>query len=167
MQVRVTVRTEFPTTLERAFKTPMLCDLSKIHTGFGPLPRVTHCLDDEDWGRPGSTKRIVSGPSIAFRGGESSLDRVVERVENAAWKIEVGSFKAPVLGFEKFVGEWKTTERAPGRVAIEYTYTMHGRGLLLAPLQWLFTKVFWRLYMRQVLANVRRLAVAGEPYRHA
>ena len=37
--------------LERAFKTPMLCDVSKVHTGFLLMPRVTHCTEDEDWGR--------------------------------------------------------------------------------------------------------------------
>ena len=39
--------------LERTFKTPMLCDLSKVHTGFGIMPIVTHTTDDKEWGKLG------------------------------------------------------------------------------------------------------------------
>ena len=42
--------------LPRAFKTPMLCDISKVHTGYGFIPKVSHCTDDENWGKPGFSK---------------------------------------------------------------------------------------------------------------
>lgn len=43
----VTISAIFECSLERAFKTPMLCDVTKVHTGYGFMPRVTHCIDDE------------------------------------------------------------------------------------------------------------------------
>jgi 2-succinyl-5-enolpyruvyl-6-hydroxy-3-cyclohexene-1-carboxylate synthase len=41
MTTSVTVQTIYHCSLERAFKTPMLCDVSKVHTGYGIMPKVT------------------------------------------------------------------------------------------------------------------------------
>ena len=46
MITKVNVSTIYECSLERAFKTPMLSDVSKIHTGFGIMPKVTHTTDD-------------------------------------------------------------------------------------------------------------------------
>jgi len=32
-----------------AFKRPILCDVSKVHTGCGMMTKVTHCNDDKNW----------------------------------------------------------------------------------------------------------------------
>ncbi|TAE51947.1 MAG: hypothetical protein EAZ89_09340 [Bacteroidetes bacterium] len=164
MTTRVSVTTIYDCSLERAFKTPMLCDVSKVHTGFGVMPKVTHCTEDQDWGKPGSIKKIFVAPSPTFAGGEASTDKLVERIENAYWKIEVSDFKSWLLGFTKFVGEWKTTELEPNKILIEYTYTMHVGNVWLYPINWLFTKTFWRIYMKRVLENIRKMAYEGEPY---
>ncbi|MBK7938145.1 MAG: hypothetical protein IPJ82_14130 [Lewinellaceae bacterium] len=125
MTTRITVNTIYTCSLERAFKTPMLCDVAKVHTGFGLMPKVTHCTEDTLWGRPGGSKKVFVAPSLTFKGGESSVDTVIERIENEYWKIEVSDFKSWMLGFSKFVGEWRTTEIAANRILIEYTYTLH------------------------------------------
>lgn len=65
------------------------------------------------------------------------------------------------------MGEWRTTELGPNEVRVDYTYTLHANTPWLAPLQWLFAKVFWPVYMGRVLENVRALAYAEEPYRHS
>lgn len=167
MQFRVTIFARFNCSLERAFKTPMLCDVSKVHTGFWLMPKVTHCTDDEHWGKPGFSKKVFVAPSLTQKGGWASVDTVLERIENQYWKIEVSDFKSWMLGFFKFVGEWQTTELQPGVVAVKYTYTLHSDSVLLYPLNWLFAKTFWRIYMKHVLENVRAMAYANEPYRHA
>lgn len=164
MQTTVRVTTIFRCPLERAFKTPILCDVSKVHTGFGPMPRVTHCTEDEGWGRVGARKRVFVARSWTFAGGEASTDRVLERVEDDRWRIEVTDFKAWMLGFTRFVGEWKTTELGPNEIRVDYTYTLHAGSPWLRPLQWLFANVFWKIYMRRVIENVRALAYAEEPY---
>ena len=166
MTTSVTVKTIYRCSLERAFKTPMLCDVSKVHTGFGIMPRITHCTEDESWGKPGGSKKVFAAPSLTFKGGESSVDKVLERVENQYWKIEVSDFKSWMLGFHKFVGEWKTTEIGENEILIEYTYTLHSDIALLYPLNWLFAKTFWKTYMKRVLENVRKLAYGNEPYQY-
>ncbi|MFM9984638.1 MAG: hypothetical protein ACKVOK_05355 [Flavobacteriales bacterium] len=160
----VTVKTIYTCSLERAFKTPMLCDVAKVHTGFGIMPRVTHCTDDVNWGQPGSGKKVHVAKSLTFAGGESSTDSVLERIENKYWKIEVSEFKSWMLGFTKFVGEWKTTEISPNRIQVDYTYTLHSNTIWLYPMNWLFTHTFWRIYMKRVLENIRKMTMANEPY---
>jgi hypothetical protein len=166
MKSRITVTTIYNCSLERAFKAPMLCDVSKVHTGYGIMPKVTHCTDDEHWGQPGFSKKVFVAKSLSQKGGWTSVDKVIERIENKYWKIEVSDFKSWMLGFSRFVGEWKTTELEPNKILIEYSYTLHSDIALLYPLNWLFAKTFWKTYMKQVLENVRQLAYNNEPYRY-
>lgn len=167
MTTSVKVSTIYNCSLERAFKTPMLCDVSKVHTGYLVMPKVTHCTDDENWGQPGSSKKVFAAKSLTQKGGFVSVDNVIERVENKYWKIEVCDFQSWLLGFSKFTGEWQTTEIEKNKILIEYTYTMHSDIALLYPLNWLFTKTFWKTYMKRVLENVRQMAYNNEPYQYA
>ena len=121
------ISTIYDCSLERAFKTPMLCDLSKIHTGFWIMPKVTHTTKDENWGKPGSSKKIYVAKSFSQKGGFSSVDNILERVENKYWKIQVDNFQSWMLGFYKFVGEWKTTQVEPNKIMVEYTYSLHSK----------------------------------------
>lgn len=164
MDFKISVSAIFECSLERAFKTPMLCDVSKVHTGYGLMPKITGCTDDENWGKPGYIKKVFAGKSLTFKGGEVSTDKVIERVENKYWKIEVSDFKSWMLGFSKFTGEWQTTELAPGRIQVDYTYTLHAENAFLYPFNWLFAHAFWKTYMKKVLENVREMAYKEEPY---
>src|SRR3954468_13176113 len=110
MKTKVKVSTTYTCSLERAFKTPMLCDVAKVHTGYGIMPRVTHCTDDERWGQPGFSKNVFARNPLTQKDVFASVDKVIERVENKYWKIEVSQFQIWMLGFSKFVGEWQTSE---------------------------------------------------------
>lgn len=145
----------------------MLCPVSKVHTGYGFMPKVTHATNDEHWGQPGSSKKIFAAKSLIQKGGFVSVDTLIERIENQYWKIEVSQFQTWMLGFSKFVGEWQTTEIEPNKILVEYTYTLHSDIALLYPLNWLFAKTFWKTYMNHVLENVRQMAYHNEPYTHA
>ena len=166
MVTRVSVNTIFNCSLERAFRTPMLCDVSKVHTGFGIMPKVTHCTEDENWGKPGYSKKVYVAKSPTQKGGFASVDKVLERIENKYWKIEVSEFQSWMLGFYRFVGEWKTTEIEPGKILIEYTYFLYANMPILYPANWIFAKTFWKLYMKKVLENVRVMVDKNEPYKY-
>lgn len=165
MNIRVTVITIYNCSLQSAFKSPMLCDVTKVHTGFwGMMPKVTNCTDDKNWGKPGYGKKIFVAKSLTQKGGWGFTDKVIERLENQYWKIELADFKFAMLGLTKFTGEWTTTEIEPNKILITYTYTLHSDIALLYPFHWLFAQTFWRTYMKQVLENIRQLAMSGEPY---
>ncbi|MEI6312780.1 MAG: hypothetical protein WCP57_11020 [Bacteroidota bacterium] len=164
MKTCVHIQSIYHCSLEQAFKTPMLSDLSKVHTGFLIMPKVTHTTEDADWGQIGSSKKVHVAKSLTQKGGWASNDNVLERIENKYWKIEVNQFQAWMLSFTKFVGEWQCTELEPNKILIDYTYTMYSNNLLLYPLNWLFTKTFWRIYMKRVLENIRMMIKNEEPY---
>jgi len=166
MVTTVRVTTIYNCSLERAYKTPMLCDLSKIHTGYGIMPRVTHTTNDNNWGQPGSSKRVFMAKSLTQKGGFASIDHILERIENQYWKIRVDHFQFWVLGFTKFIGEWKTTALETNKIYVEYTYHLHFKNALLYPICWIFAKTFWKRYMKKVLVNVKELAYQEEPYLH-
>jgi hypothetical protein len=163
MKTKTEITAIFDTTLERAFKTPMLCDVSKVHSGYSVTPKV-YCTEDENWGKVGGSRKVFSEKSLMSRGGESALDKVLERKENEYWKIEISDFKFWMGGFEKFQGEWITSLLPDGKVQIRYRYTMFSNGVLLYPFHWVFTKTVWRGYMKHVLENVRQLAMNNAPY---
>ncbi|MFZ4545044.1 MAG: SRPBCC family protein [Saprospiraceae bacterium] len=164
MKLTVHIDSVFNCSLERAFKTPMLCDVALVHTGYGLMPRITHSTEDEEWGRPGGSKKVFAAASLTFAGGEASTDTVIERVENKYWKIEVSDFQSWMLGFNRFVGEWNCTELEPNKILIDYTYTLHADTAWLYPLNWLFANLFWKTYMKRVLENIRKMAYDKEPY---
>jgi hypothetical protein len=164
METIVKASTIYTCSLERAFKTPLLCDVTKVHTGFGVMPKVTHCTDDEMWGKVGGSKKIYAAKSWTQKGGFISMDTVLERIENSYWKFEVSDFQSWMLGFSKFTGEWKTTQLEPTKILIDYTYTLTSKNAILAPLNWIFAKTFWKMYMNRVLKIVQKLAHNKEPY---
>ena len=45
--------------------------------------------EDERWGKPGASKKVFAAKSLTFKGGQASVDKVLERIENKYWKIEV------------------------------------------------------------------------------
>ncbi len=167
METKVKISAIFNCSLERAFKTPILCDITKVHTGYGLTPRVTHCTEDENWGQIGSSKKVFVDRSLTQKGGFGMVDNVLERIENKYWKIELNDFQSWMFGFYKFVGEWQTTEIEKGKILIEYTYTLHTNSLITYPINWLFTKTFWRKYMKHVMENIRQLTTHKEPYKYA
>lgn len=144
----------------------MLCDVTKVHTGIGIMPKVTHVSDDVHWGVPGSSKKIYVADSLTQKGGYGSRDHIIERVDNQYWVIQVDDFQSWMLGFYKFVGEWKTTPLEGEEVLVEYTYFLYSDNPVFYPLNWLFAKTFWRIYMRRVLENVRELAYTEAPYQY-
>jgi hypothetical protein len=166
MQTTTEITAIFNTSLERAFKSPMLCDITKVHSGYGVTPKVTHCTEDETWGKVGGSRKVFMAKTPTFKGGESSLDIVLERKENEYWKIEVSDFKTWSMGFRKFQGEWFTTKRADGSIHIRYKYTMFSDSVVFYPFHWLFTKLVWRNYMQHVIENVRQLTLMDAPYLH-
>jgi hypothetical protein len=63
------------------------------------------------------------------------------------------------------VGEFPDQRRKcmpPNQIQIDYTYTQHFKTPFLYPLNWMFTHLFWKKYMNQVLENIRVIAESDE-----
>ncbi|CAG5081537.1 hypothetical protein [Parvicella tangerina] len=161
---KVEISDVFPCELERAFKTPMLCDITKVHTGFLFMPKVTHCLDDENWGKIAGSRRVFMAKTFTFKGGEALLDTVIDRQENQHWKIQVNQVQVFTFGIHTFIGEWITTPIDAHTTQVRYQYTLEAKSGLLYPFQWFTAKVLWKIYMRRVMNNIRQLAITKSPY---
>lgn len=166
MKFFVKVTSIFDCSLERAFKTPILCDITKVHTGFLFSPKVTHTTEDADWGKVNASKKVYVAKSITQRGGFIFIDKIIERVENKYWKLEINEFQVWALGFYKFEGQWKTTQLEKNKILIEYSYNLYSKMPIFYPVNWLFTKIFWRIYMKKVMENIKVMAYQNEPYQY-
>lgn len=162
MTYNVTVSTIYNCSLERAFKCPMLCNLTKVHTGGLVTPKVIGTIEDETWGIPGGSRKILMVKNLFFKGGLSSLDTVITRTENEYWKIEVSDFQLFMGGFHKFQGEWTTKELESNKIQVDYTYTLFAKYSILYPFHLFFAKVIWKKYMWQVLNNIKVMAEGDE-----
>ncbi len=166
MKIQTQVQCIFSCSIERAFKTPMLCDISAVHRGYGFLPRATHCTDDETWGRIGGSRMVHFASTQFNKKGAGALDTIIDRIENKYWKIEVTEFEMFAFGFNKFIGEWETEKMADGQIRVVYTYNLVTQNILAYPFQWLFTKIIWRAYMKHVIRIIKQLAEDGTEYVH-
>jgi len=52
------------------------------------------------------------------------------------------------------------------KILVEYTYSLYAKTPIFYPFNWLFTKTFWRVYMKRVTENIRRMALNKEPYQY-
>lgn len=163
-QFSTQITTTYKCALERAFKSPMLCDIRKVHSGYLFTPKVTHCTNDENWGKMGGSRLCFFAPNLFSKDGGTALDTVLERRENSYWKIEIGELSFPSMGIKKFQGEWTTVPNSNGTVTIHYRYTLFTNSWLASPFHWLLTKLMWRVYMKHVLENVRTMAEGNEPF---
>ena len=158
MKSNTTVISTFHCSLERAFKTPILGDATKIHTGYGIFPAVTHFTDDKTWGKPGGFRMVHVKKNIIYITGLWAKDITIERKENKYWKWELNNFRQWKMGFQKFVGEWLVENQKDGTILITYTYSLYSNNIFIYPLHWLFTKFMWNKYMKHAMKNIKFLA---------
>lgn len=164
MKFSVRISTIYNCSIEQAFKTPILSDVTKVHTGFLFSPKVVEVRNDEDWGEVGSSKKIFVAKSLFNKEGFAFIDRVLEREEGRYWRIQLDTFQFWILGFDKFVGEWKTCKINDNEVSVEYSYHLHSTKRLYFPLNYLFAHLFWKSYMKIVIENIRQMIAKNEPF---
>ncbi len=164
MKTKATVSAIFHSSLERAFKTPILGDVTKFLVGYGPVPAVVKITDDATWGKPGGTRIPHGAKNFASNGGPIGIDQVYVREENTYWEWGVATFLQPSMGFTEFRGQMSFTEQAPEQIRVEWTYTLYSRSVLAYPFHWFFTKVFWRGQMKKAIRNMQTYAASDAPF---
>jgi hypothetical protein len=164
MKSRTQVFSTFRCSLERAFKIPMLGDATKIHTGYGFIPAITHFTEDDTWGIPDGHRLAHINRSVLYSKGELAKDIILKRENNKYWKWEVNNFKQWRLGFKKFQGEWFVKDLKNGTIEIIYVYTLYTGNVLFYPFHWLFAKTIWNKYMNHLIHNIKFLAESNAPF---
>jgi len=62
--VEISIEYELQCSQEIAFKTPMLCDVLKVHSGYLFMPRALSVSNDSSWGQVGGSKLIFFDKTI-------------------------------------------------------------------------------------------------------
>jgi hypothetical protein len=144
--VSVTVTATTRADVERAFDAIAPIDLSRIFTGFGPLPAVRGVRDQTgDWDHVGAT-RVVE-----LSDGSEARERITAYVRPHHFAYRVGPFTG---SFGRVVraadGTWWFSE-AEGGTEIRWTYAFLP-ARFAAPAVRLAVAPLWRAYARRALA---------------
>ncbi len=164
MKFSNTERATFKCSLERAFKTPILGDATKILTGFLFIPPITGFRADKTWGLEEGSRIPYSNGNLFSSKGAIALDRIITRMENKYWQWELIDFKQTSLFFlDKAVGEYWCHINEDGLISVKWTYSFFPKSFIYNPLVFLLTRV-WSGLQKRALENIKYLAETNAPY---
>jgi hypothetical protein len=150
--VPVTVRVATDVAPKLAFEAAAPIDLTKIFTGFGPLPAVVGIRDQTGpWDHVGVSRRPV------LSDGTASFERITEYEPHSRFSYDVSFTNILDRLVTGAHGSWTFEPTADGGTVINWTYAFRPRRLRGALVRLLIAPV-WRLYMRRALdATVREI----------
>lgn len=158
MRTILEVHSTFNSSLERAFKTPILGDATQFLVGYGVVPAVVRFTDDETWGKPGGTRIPHSAMGLLSEGGAIGVDEVYERIENEYWRWGIAQFLQWGMGFTEFQGELFFRENDNHTVDVRWVYTLYSKSALAYPFHWLFGHIFWKGQMKLAIQKMKNYA---------
>ncbi|MFK7923255.1 MAG: hypothetical protein AB8H47_14930 [Bacteroidia bacterium] len=164
MKTIVTVETIMNSSIERAFKTPILGDATQFLVGYGIIPAVEKFTDDSTWGKIGGQRIPHSAKNLISQGGKIGLDEVYCREENKYWKWGVADFYQWSLGFKEFQGELFFEEVAKNKIKVRWVYTLISESKIAYPLHWLFGVIFWKGQMRIGIRKMKEYAESNADF---
>jgi hypothetical protein len=159
-----TITATFNCPVDRAFKTPILGDATKILIGYWGMQLVAGFADDQTWGKPGGTRVPLTAGPLSFMAPRFGIDEIFVRHENHYWQWGVSRFGPAIFFSTHNCGEWWTTDNHNGTITVTWKYTWYSTSWLTHPYNWLFVKLFWRKVMKNGMANIKQMAEAGEGY---
>lgn len=164
MKTEYTVTSVFRCSLERAFKAPILGDATKILPGYVVIPPVVGFVDDDTWGQVGGHRVPVFKGSLFNPAGPQTFDQILVREENRYWKWQLDDLPWSMSFLKKCQGEWWCTDNGDNTITVTWTYTLFSTNILLHPITYLFTKIFWGGLQRQGIRQIKAIAESGEAF---
>ena len=145
--VAVTVEKVARAAVPDVFQAIAPVDLSRIFTGYGPLPAVAGTRDQTgDWDHVGATR------TVELSDGTVARERITAYEPPAHFAYRVSGFTGRLRLLVTHVdGAWWFTETDDGTTEIRWTYTFQprpGRGALVYAL----VARLWKAYAQRVLA---------------
>jgi hypothetical protein len=160
-----TISAVFKCTIDRAFKTPILGDATKILIGPGGFRLVVGFVNDETWGTTGGHRVPVANGFLFLKPREHGFDQIFARDENRYWKWGVSKFDSVFFFFSiENCGEWWVTDNNNGTISATWKYTWFSRNIITHPINWLFVKLVWSRIMKNGMANIKQMAEMETPY---
>ncbi len=152
----------FNCSLEKAFKTPILGDATKILIGYGQYHIVLGFAKDDTWGIAGGSRVPIYNGTLFTRSGERGIDEIFERNENTYWRWGVKDFG----GFftNRAIGEWFCSDNNNGTISIKWKYTWYSTNFFMRPINWLFVKFYWSNVMKNGMGKIKEMAESDAGY---
>lgn len=164
MKTIIAVEEIFSSSLERAFKTPILGDATIFLAGYGVIPAVEKFTEDSSWGQLGGTRIPHSAKNLLSKGGEIGVDMIAARDENTYWKWGVTEFRQWSMGFTEFQGELFFKKTAENTIQVRWVYTLFSQSGIAYPFHWLFGNVFWKGQMKAGIQKMKAYAESDKPF---
>lgn len=165
MKIKIELTDTFYTSIERAFKAPILGDATKFLNGYRFQPPITGFEEDETWGQVNGIRYLVTSGNFWLSRGRLFTDKILSRNENEFWKWTIYDFKIRLMFFTwKAIGEWKVLERGPNRIEVNYSYTFYSKNIFLHLCTMLFCSVQWKGMMRKAIKGIKLQAESKLPF---
>jgi hypothetical protein len=143
--------------IEQAFDAIIPVELSKVFTGYGPIPAVTHTsAQTGDWDAADQTRTLHLADG-------SSTHEVIDNFDRPSlFQYTVGPFSGPFGQLiHRAEGEFYFTPMAQG-TSVRWTYVWYAKQQWMWPLLWGFTRL-WKAYSRKGLyACVKHAEAAAQ-----
>lgn len=155
---RIQITIEAPR--ERAFDFIAQLDLPQVFRGFGPLPAILGIEHQNgDWNVVGQVRNPL------FSDGSTAMEKLTSCDSPQRFGYTVSDFSGP-LRFLVTRAEcgWrfdsKTGGATRGATRVKWEYVFFARSVIAVPALWVVVAL-WRLYMKQVLQEVKILVETG------
>lgn len=159
-----TITAAFDCPIDRAFKTPMMGDATKILIAPFGYPLVKGFTEDQTWGIVGGSRKIIMNGFLFVKPMQLGFDEIFIREENKYWKWGVSRLGWAAIIFTHNHGEWWVKENPDGKISVTWKYTWFSRNRFTHPFNWLFVKLFWSQVMKNGVRNIRQMAETQTSY---
>ena len=152
--VATTVSIRIASAREPLFDWFIPIELSRILTGWGPVPAVVATSEQSGpWDTPGSRR------TVHLADGSTAHERVTACERPASFGYTVYGFSGPVRHVAvEGRGQWWFEAAGAGATDVRWTYTFQARSRAAALLLTPVVKVAWRSFMRRGLDRLAALA---------
>ena len=165
MRVSHTVNATFSCARERAFGVALLGDATRVMSGYGPVPPVSHFTHDESWGQVGSSRIPHTSGNFLAKPGPVGFDQILSRVENEHWSWQMTDLEHTAFFFlNRAMGEYSVDDNGDGTISVTWTYYMYPSRSVLFPLTWLFVRSVWAGVMRRGIRAMQEQAESNVPF---
>jgi hypothetical protein len=165
MKVKVELTDTFHSSIERAFKAPILGDATKFLNGYRFQPPIIGFEEDDTWGQVDGIRYPITNGNFWLPKGRLFTDKILERNENESWKWTIYDFKIPMMFFaRKAIGEWTVLEKGSNRIEVCYAYTFYSKNIIFHLGTMLFCQLQWKGMMKKAIAGIKQQAESKLPF---
>ena len=150
MPITAQVETTILLPINAVFEKVVHMDVPQYFTGRWPIASV-HSVREQvgHWNQVGETRKIH------LNDGTHLTERISSYQSGDHFAYELGNLTGALnILVEKVEGIWKYVPMENGSTVINWRYDFYPKSVIIQPLTWLFVKLLWLPYMKQVMNRI-------------